>query len=148
MTVSMVNKQLSFEWAWFMFGMAVYMLKRAYYLVTGPNPVATSYSEFFQKCWIPMFVRAVVDSGVYWLTFYPDLLTPILKYFGWNITVQYSLLQIGPAALFFGMGVDSLVDFAVSKLPVIRDILPQMPPPLPHPPAPPVPPPAPAGGGD
>lgn len=134
-----ITKQLLGDWGWFMFGMAVYMLKRAYYLVTGPNPVANSYGEFLQRCWIPLFVRAVFDSGVYWLTFYPALLTPILKHLGWDSMVnhiQSGLLQIGPAALFFGLGVDSIVDFGVSKVPYVKDWLPQMPGPLKPVPAP------------
>jgi len=135
-----VVHQLVWEWFWFLFGMAIYMLKRAYYLVTGPNPVANNYADFWKRCWIPLLVRAVVDSGIFWATFYPQLLTPVLKWVGWNLDVQYSLLQIGPASLFFGLGVDSIVDFAVSKVPFVKDWLPQMPPPLPHPPAAPVPP--------
>ena len=118
------------EWGWFIFGMLIYWLKRAYYLVNGPNPVANTYTQFVQRCWIPLVVRAVVDSGLYWVTFYPNLLTPLLKYVGWNIEVQYSLLHLGPATLFFGMGVDSVVDFLVSKIPLVRDWLPQMPGPL------------------
>ena len=124
------SRSVIYEWGWFLLGMSVYMLKRAYYLVKGPNPIANTYGQFVQVAWIPLVVRAVVDSGLYWLTFYPNLLTPLLKYVGWNIEVQYSLLHLGPATLFFGMGVDSVVDFLVSKIPFVRDFLPQMPPPL------------------
>jgi hypothetical protein len=44
-----------------------------------------------------------------------------------------SVTQFGFFALFFGYGVDSVVDFAVTKIPWIKDVLPQMPPPLPAP---------------
>lgn len=117
-------------WLWFVIGMVVYVLKRAYYLVTGPNPVANSYPEFFRKCWIPLLVRFVVDSGIYWLTFYPDLLNgalSILSRFGWNVQLHSPIPQYAVVALFAGLSIDSLVDFAVTKIPGIRDWLPQMP---------------------
>lgn len=125
-----MNWNLVWLWWWFLFGMGVYMLKRAYYLVTGPNPVANNYTQFLQKCWIPLFVRAVVDSGFYWATFYPDLVNPVLKYFNISFELHSPLPHYGLVALFFGLGVDSLVDFLVTKIPFLKDWLPQMPPPL------------------
>jgi hypothetical protein len=120
-------------WLWFQCGMAVYMLKRAYYLVTGPNPIANSYGQFFARCWIPLLVRAVIDSGIFWLMFTPGIIDKALAYFGWTnwATVAHMVTQFAPMALFFGMGVDSIVDFAVSKVPFLKDWLPQMPGPLP-----------------
>lgn len=117
-------------WMWFMFGMMIYVLKRAYYLVTGPSPVANSYSEFFQVCWIPLLVRCVVDSGVYWITFYPDLLNGVVKAFGIDYPLHSAIPQFGVVALFAGLFVDSIVDFAVTKIPFVKDWLPQIPPPL------------------
>jgi hypothetical protein len=115
-------------WLWFFIGMAVYMLKRAYYLVTGPNPVAMTYKEFFQKCWIPLFVRFAVDSGLYWVTFYPDIFDALVARFGWQL--HSAVPQYAVVAFFIGLGVDSIVDFAVTKIPYVKDWLPQMPPPL------------------
>lgn len=118
-------------WLWFIFGMLIYMLKRAYYLVKGPNPVASTYSQFIVACWIPLLVRGVVDSGVFWLSFYPDFLNPVLSKFGlsWQL---HSPMSDMPAviALFMGLAMDSIVDFAVTKIPFIKDWLPQMPPAL------------------
>ena len=120
-------------WLWtaYLFGMCIYMLKRAYYLVKGPNPVANTYAQFVVACWIPLFVRAVVDSGVFWATFYPDIFNPLLTRLGltWQL---HSPMSDMPAvvALFVGLGMDSVVDFAVTKIPWIKDWLPQMPPPL------------------
>ena len=118
-------------WVWFGLGMSVYMLKRAYYLVKGPNPIANTYGQFINACWIPLLVRAVVDSGVFWATFYPDMLNPIAAKFGltWQLHSPMSDMP-GPVALFVGLAMDSIVDFAVTKIPVVRDWLPQMPPPL------------------
>lgn len=115
-------------WFWFLFGMVIYMLKRAYYLVTGPNPVANTYKEFIEKCWIPLLVRVVVDSGVYWLTFYPDILNDVIARFGFSFQLHSPIPQFGVVALFAGLFVDSIIDFAVTKIPYLKDVLPQMPP--------------------
>lgn len=109
------------------------MLKRAYYLVTGPNPVANTYTEFIQKCWIPLLVRAVADSGIYWLTFYPDLFNAAIKGVGFTFQLHSPIPEFGVVALFAGLFVDSVIDFAVTKIPYVKDWLPQMPPPLPKP---------------
>jgi hypothetical protein len=117
-------------WLWFLFGMFVYMLKRAYYLVTGPNPVANSYGQFVQRCWIPLFVRSVLDSGIYWLSFYPELFNQALTQMGISWQLHSAIPQAGVVALFAGLFVDSVVDFLVSKVPYIKDWMPQMPGPL------------------
>lgn len=118
-------------WFWFLVGMGIYMLKRAYYLVTGPNPVANTYGQFIERCWIPLLVRAVVDSGLYWLAFYPDLFNGALKYLGIDFQLHSAIPEFGVVSLFAGLFVDSLVDFAVTRLPYVKDWLPQMPAPLP-----------------
>jgi hypothetical protein len=117
-------------WFWFTVGMAVYMLKRAYFLVTGPNPVAASYSQFIDRCWIPLLVRFAVDAGLYWITFYPDLFNYVLKLTPWSAQLHSPIPQYAVVALFIGMGIDSIVDFAVTKIPWLKDLLPQMPAPL------------------
>ena len=118
-------------WLWFIGGMLVYMLKRAYFLVKGPNPVANTYGQFIEACWIPLLVRLVVDSGVFWATFYPDFLNPVIGKFGltWQLHSPMSDMP-GFVALFVGLAMDSIIDFAVTKIPFIKDWLPQMPPPL------------------
>lgn len=128
----MIN-HLEWLWFWYIVGAFVYMLKRAYYLVTGPNPVANSYSEFWAKCWIPLFVRFVVDSGVFWSAFYPDIFNAVIAKTGFAFRLHSPMLQMpAPVALFVGLSIDAIIDIAVTKLPYVKDFLPQMPPPL-HP---------------
>ncbi len=122
-------------WLWFFVGALLYWLKRAYYLVTGPNPIANTYRQFIQRCWIPLIVRFALDSAVFWLLFTPGFADRTLKYLGWESLawVVIMITQFAAFAFMFGHTVDSIMDFAVSKIPWINAILPQMPPPLDHP---------------
>lgn len=126
-------KHLAWVWFWFYIGMASYWLKRAYYLVTGPNPVATTYMQFVQRCWIPLLVRGFLESLLFWILFTPGLADRVLGYLGWDSYEWLVLLitEVAPLAAIFGHTLDSIADIAVSKIPFIKDILPQMPGPLP-----------------
>lgn len=127
-----MTKHLVWLWLWFFIGTFTYWLKRAYYLVTGPNPVAGTYSQFVQRCWIPILVRAFIDAMCYWLLFIPGMSDRLLAYFGytgWQWVTEVVTLY-APVAAIFGHTIDSVVDFLVSKIPYVKDIVPQMPPPL------------------
>ena len=109
------------------------MLKRAYYLVTGPNPIAHNYFDFFKRCAVPLVIRFVIDSGIYWLCFTPGFADRALNFMGWtNWAIGADMVtQYGPFAMFFGMGIDNIIDFSVSKISFLNGWLPQMPGPLP-----------------
>lgn len=132
-----VSLHLVWLWLWFGIGMVLYMAKRAYYLVTGPNPIASTYTQFLQRCWLPLLIRAVIDSVIFWMCFNPTLLTAGLNYLGWEKFAGVSglITQFAPVAFFFGHTVDSLMDTAISKIPGLNNFLPQMPGPLPPTPA-------------
>lgn len=123
-------------WLWYIVGSMLYMLKRAYYLVTGPNPIANDYTQFIKRCWVPLLVRFGVDSGIYWATFTPFALHAMLVTLGWTKFADdiAAVSSYGFFALFFGLGIDSIVDFSVTKIPWLKDWWPQMPGPLPSPP--------------
>lgn len=125
-------KHLVWLWLWFFVGMASYWLKRAYYLVTGPNPVANTYRQFIERCWIPLLVRAFLESLIFWVLFTPGLADKALAYLGWtSYGWAVSLItQVAPVAAIFGHALDSVVDIAISKVPFVKDVLPQMPGPL------------------
>ena len=120
-------------WLWFFIGAAMYWLKRAYYLVTGPNPIATSYPQFVKRCWIPLLVRFFVDSLFFWMLFTPNFGVQFLTFMGWTRFAWVVSLVIGYAVFSaaFGFMVDTAADFAISKIPFVKDVLPQMPGPLP-----------------
>lgn len=130
-----MNWSLVWLWFWFLVAAGMYWLKRAYYLVTGPNPVANNYTQFIQRCWIPLLVRGFLDSLVFWALFTPGFADKALSAMGWN-NFAWAVSMVTQFAVFaatFGFMVDSIMDIAVSKIPIVRDILPQMPPPLPNP---------------
>ena len=124
-----MQKHLLWLWLWFLVGMGVYWLKRAYYNVTGPNPIANGYPQWIQRCWVPLLVRALTDSVIFWLCFTPQLLTQGLSYLGWsNFSGVVGLVtQFAPIGFLFGSFVDVIVDLAIDKIPFLKGWLPQIP---------------------
>ena len=127
-----MSVHLVWLWVWFLLGMITYWMKRAFYLVTGPNPVANNYVQFIQRCWIPLIVRSFLDSLVFWALFTPGFADKALNYLGWS-NMAWAVSAITQFAVFaavFGHTVDSVMDLVVSKVPWINGILPQMPGPI------------------
>jgi hypothetical protein len=121
-------------WQWFLLGMVTYWLKRAYYGINPPNPVATGYKNYIERAWAPLLVRAFLESLIFWIMFTPGLADKALAYFGWTSygwAVQV-FTTVAPAAAVLGHAADSVMDMAVSKIPFVKDILPQMPGSLPQ----------------
>lgn len=122
-------------WVWvcFIIGMLSYWFKRAYYGVNPPNPVANSYGHWLQRSWVPLSVRALLEGTFFWLAFMPGYIDKVLAYVGWSEYewVIAAVTHVPPLALFLGHTIDSVVDMAVSKVPGINKVLPQMPGPLP-----------------
>lgn len=125
-------------WAWFFAGMTMFMLKRSYWGVYGPSPLADDYTDFLRRCWVPLLVRAFWDSLIFWACFTPQLLTEGLSVLGWSSMsgVVAVITKFAVCAAGFGYMVDSILDTvaaAVGKhLPALSSILPPMPPPLPQ----------------
>lgn len=123
-------------WLWFFVGALLYMVKRAFYLITGPNPVATGVGSFLKVAGVPLIFRFAVDSGFYWVCFAPEVLQAGLQFMGWQTAagVLGVITKYAPVAFFFGMTVDPLVDWGiptlVGRVPFLKDFWPQMPGPM------------------
>ena len=130
------NWSLVLLWFMFFLGMFIYVLKRAYFLVTGPNPVANSYRQFFERSWIPLLVRAAADSAAFWLLFHPEFLNWIVSKFGIGWQISAPLPKSPGVAFIAGLAVDTLMDLVILKIPILKDWLPQMPGPQQAPPDP------------
>lgn len=131
-----INWHLVELWIWFLIGASVYVVKRGYYLIKGPNPVANNLNEFIQVAWLPLGFRFIVDSAVFWTLFSPAIIQAGLSYFGWDKAawVVSVVTQFAVCAFWFGLGVDLLVDWGIgtviSKIPLLKDFWPQMPDPI------------------
>jgi hypothetical protein len=123
-------------WLWFGIGAIAYVVKRAYYMITGPNRAANSAAQYVRVAGVPVGFRLLVDSAIYWLCFSPDILQAGLQYIGWGKTAEVVAVvtTYAPCALFFGLFVDAIMDFVIpvviGKLPFLKDWWPQMPGPL------------------
>lgn len=122
-------------WLFYLLGMLSYWFKRAYYGIQPPNRIATGYKDWIARCWAPLLIRAFLESLIFWLMFTPGIADKLLGYLGWSSYewVVVSVTKLPPIAAFFGHTIDSLTDMAISKIPGINNILPQMPGPLPQP---------------
>lgn len=122
-------------WGWFLAGMMMFWLKRAFFLVTGPSPIAHTYGQFIERSWIPLLVRSFLDSLLFSLLFIPEFAASALNYLGWS-SFEWAVrgvTQFWPFAAAFGYSVDSVMDMAITKVPFLKDLAPQMPAPLPQP---------------
>ena len=133
-----MNWHLLWLWLWFLIGISLFMLKRAYWGVYGPNPIGTSYANFFVRAWVPLLVRAFWDSLIFWVAFSPQLLANGLALLGWSSMsgVLGVITQFAPCAAGFGYLSDSVMDaitaIATKKIPALNGLLPPMPSPLPQ----------------
>lgn len=112
-------------WFWFIGGESLNVLKRAYFKVSGADPAITTYKAYIVKYWPALVFRGVFGAGLYWLTFYPDAFSKIASIVHWNASIP-SLPQIAPVALFTGIGIDSILDFIASKIPLLQGQIPPL----------------------
>jgi hypothetical protein len=119
-------------WLWYFIGVLMYWLKRAYYGINPPNPVATGYVHYIERAWVPLLIRLFADSLLFWVLFTPALAAKGLEAIGWtNWAWGVAMItQFAPVSAMFGFFSDSVTDIAISKVPGIKDVLPQMPGPL------------------
>jgi len=119
-------------WLWYLIGVFFYWLKRAYYGINPPNPVATGYGHYVQRAWVPLSVRFFADSVIFWMMFTPGLADKGLAALGWEKAAWAVSMatQLAPFSATFGFFIDGAADIAISKIPLVKDALPQMPGPL------------------
>jgi hypothetical protein len=130
-----MNWHLAWLWLWFVIGELTYMSMRAHFMVRGPRPVATGYIDFLKRAWGPLLFRFGAENALFGMLLNPQIAPAALHALGWESlasTVEL-LIQFAPVTYMMGLCGDVASDFAVVKLPFVKDIWPQMPPPLPQP---------------
>lgn len=122
-------------WAWFVVGELTYMSMRAHFMVRGPRPVATGYRDFIKRAWGPLLSRFGVENAFFGMLLNPKIAPAALHAFGWEsfASTLTLLIQFAPVTYMMGWCGDVAADFGVVKIPLLRDVWPQMPPPLPQP---------------
>src|SRR5438309_501412 len=86
-------------WFWFFIGALMYWLKRAYFMISPPNPVAIGYSHLLQRAWVPLTVRFFLDSLVFWALFSPGFADKALATLGWS-TMSWVVTMVTQFAVF------------------------------------------------
>jgi hypothetical protein len=121
-----------FLWMWYFVGAFFYWLKRAYYGINPPNPVATGYWHYVQRSFVPLLIRFAAGSAIFWALFTPGAADHALSGIGltnwaWALSM---VTQFAVFAAMFGFTVDGGLDIFISKTPGVKTLLPQMPGPL------------------
>jgi hypothetical protein len=121
-------------WLWFVLGELTYMSMRAHFMVRGPRPVATDYVDFVKRAWGPLLFRFGLENAVFGMLLNPNIAPAVLHAVGWEsmATTLETMIQFSPVTYMMGLCGDVAADFGVVKIPFLKDIWPQMPPPLPQ----------------
>jgi hypothetical protein len=118
-----MNKANLLLWLFFVLGQLLYILKRAYFSVQGPDHDVNSYAEFVRKYWASLLFRAASGAALFWVfAFYPDLFTKLVGYVGLNINL--TLPTVPPVAFFLGLTSDVALDLISSKVPWLQGQIP------------------------
>lgn len=113
-------------WLWFMVGLLLHIVLHAYNIVNGPDQSINSYGDLLRKRWPPLLIRVFIDSMVFWALFTPGFTDRAIGYLGWKsgAWVVDNVIQYAPFSGMFGYVVDSVVNFVVSKIPGIQNLIP------------------------
>lgn len=129
----MLSNNIFWMWLWFLCGAMVYIGKRAFYMITGPSPVATGVISYIKVAGIPIAFRLFAESIFYWMLFNPAIAQSALSYFGWEQAASgiAVITKYAPVSALLGLSIDSMADWAIptiiGKIPFLKDWWPQMP---------------------
>lgn len=126
-------------WLWYGLGALLYMVKRAFYGIQPPNPVAHDVPHYIRRAGIPILFRFALESAGFWTLFNPVIAAKVVTLFGggryvWLVQI---IAQFAPAAFVTGLALDPMADWfiptVIGRIPGLKDWWPQMPGPLPQP---------------
>jgi hypothetical protein len=110
-------------WALYLLGQLLHVLKRAGMVVRSKSNSIRSRIEFIVFSWDALLVRVVLCAGLFAaLLTNPHGLSKLLAMLGAGISADVS---VDPGtALIFGYFADSVLDWLVSKIPILQRELP------------------------
>ncbi len=119
-------------WALCVTGQLIYILKRAYFAVQGPDDTINSYRKFFSHFWPVLIFRGSLGLLLFsYVAFHPDVLWSLisnLSVFGIIVSDKWHFLltipMVPPTAFGFGLAIDFLLDWASVKIPWIKERIP------------------------
>ncbi|MBI1750474.1 MAG: hypothetical protein HY234_03650 [Acidobacteria bacterium] len=112
-------------WMLYLLGQFVHILKRAGMAVRSKRNSIHSRIVFIAFYWDALLVRIVLCAGLFWvLQTNPRGLTNLFALLGVNIGADISV-DLG-SALIFGYFADSVLDWLVSKIPILQKELPAL----------------------
>jgi len=112
-------------WALYLVGQFLHILKRSGMAVRSKSNSIRTRMEFIVFSWDALFVRVVLCAGLFaaFLT-NPSGLTKLMAILGAGIAANIS---VDPGtALIFGYFADSMLDWLVSKIPMLQKELPAL----------------------
>ncbi len=111
-------------WLPFAAGQAIHVLKRAGMMVRSPHNGVQTRRAFVQLYWDALAVRAALCAAVFWMVVdQPELLSSVAGVLGFSGRLELRL-NAG-TALIFGYFADSILDWAVSRIPIFQKEVPQ-----------------------
>ena len=110
-------------WALYLLGQLVHILKRAGMAVRSKSNSIHTRFEFIAFQWDVLLVRIVLCAALFWvLLTNPHGLTRIFRLVGADVPLDISV-DLG-TALILGYFADSVLDWLVSKIPMLQKELP------------------------
>ncbi len=120
-----MHQHTTMIWILYLLGQIVHILKRAGMTVRSKSTSIHSHFEFIAFYWDVLLVRVVLCAGLFWvLLTNPRGLTELFAMLGAGITADISV-DLG-TALIFGYFADSVLDWLVSKIPMLQKELPAL----------------------
>lgn len=110
-------------WLLFAAGQTAHILKRASMAVRSKTNSIRSRREYFVFCWDILLIRIALCSSLFcWALYRPDFIRHLVELLGVNLQVDFRI-DTG-TALVVGYFADSILDWMVSRIPLLQRELP------------------------
>ena len=110
-------------WLFYLLGQLLHVLKRASMAIRSKSNSLRSRAAYIAFCWDALLVRLVLCAGLFAaLLTNPRAVTKLLS--GLGVSISADIPMDPGTALIFGYFADSVLDWLVSKIPMLQKDLP------------------------